>query len=188
MDRPKDNGQGARAFVPIAPKPTPYISPDQQFPAFTPTIYRQGEDTPAATGATGATHFLPPSVFVNQTSWNQPIAKPVAKPVAEPTAKPTARRIAKPKSKKMAGGKKSGRTLMREEGLERTDNGLKQTSWPEAFPINQKNYYTYVFYFFAPSSYRAHFSTNFDLSLSLTHNPQRVWQTRRSIACVTSTK
>ncbi|TGO62792.1 hypothetical protein BCON_0017g00330 [Botryotinia convoluta] len=42
----------------------------------------------------------------------------------------------------MAGGKKSGRTLMREEGLERTDNGLKQTSWPEAFPINQKNYYT----------------------------------------------
>ncbi|KAK6601448.1 hypothetical protein H4I96_06789 [Botrytis cinerea] len=42
----------------------------------------------------------------------------------------------------MAGGKKSGRTLMREEGLERTDNGLKQTSWPEAYPINQKNYYT----------------------------------------------
>ncbi|RAL60746.1 hypothetical protein DID88_009851 [Monilinia fructigena] len=33
-------------------------------------------------------------------------------------------------------------TLMREEGLERTDNGLKQTSWPEATPINQKNYYT----------------------------------------------
>lgn len=44
--------------------------------------------------------------------------------------------------KEMAGGKKSGRTLMREEGLERTDNGLKQTSWPEATPINQKNYYT----------------------------------------------
>jgi hypothetical protein len=44
----------------------------------------------------------------------------------------------------MAGGKKSGRTLMREEGLERTDNGLKQTSWPEAYPINQKNYYTYA--------------------------------------------
>lgn len=47
----------------------------------------------------------------------------------------------------MAGGKKSGRTLMREEGLERTDNGLKQTSWPEAFPINQKNYYTYASHF-----------------------------------------
>ncbi|KKA28065.1 hypothetical protein TD95_003653, partial [Thielaviopsis punctulata] len=26
--------------------------------------------------------------------------------------------------------------------LERTDNGMKQTSWPEVAPINQKNYYT----------------------------------------------
>lgn len=29
-------------------------------------------------------------------------------------------------------------------GLERTDNGMKQTSWPDVVPINQKNYYTYV--------------------------------------------
>lgn len=29
-------------------------------------------------------------------------------------------------------------------GLERTDNGMKQTSWPDVAPINQKNYYTYV--------------------------------------------
>lgn len=29
-------------------------------------------------------------------------------------------------------------------GLERTDNGMKPTSWPEVTPINQKNYYTYV--------------------------------------------
>jgi hypothetical protein len=29
-------------------------------------------------------------------------------------------------------------------GLERTDNGMKQTSWPDVMPINQKNYYTYV--------------------------------------------
>jgi actin-related protein 8 len=27
-------------------------------------------------------------------------------------------------------------------GLERTDNGMKQTSWPDVAPINQKNYYT----------------------------------------------
>jgi hypothetical protein len=27
-------------------------------------------------------------------------------------------------------------------GLERTDNGMKLTSWPEVVPINQKNYYT----------------------------------------------
>jgi hypothetical protein len=27
-------------------------------------------------------------------------------------------------------------------GLERTDNGMKQTSWPDVPPINQKNYYT----------------------------------------------
>lgn len=30
------------------------------------------------------------------------------------------------------------------QGLERTDNNMKQTSWPEVTPINQKNYYTYV--------------------------------------------
>ncbi len=29
-------------------------------------------------------------------------------------------------------------------GLERTDNGMKQTSWPEISMINQKNYYTFV--------------------------------------------
>jgi actin-related protein 8 len=29
-------------------------------------------------------------------------------------------------------------------GLERTDNGMKQTSWPEVGMINQKNYYTFV--------------------------------------------
>ena len=29
-------------------------------------------------------------------------------------------------------------------GLSRTDNGMKQTSWPDVTPINQKNYYTYV--------------------------------------------
>ncbi|KAL3419418.1 chromatin remodeling complex subunit [Phlyctema vagabunda] len=39
-------------------------------------------------------------------------------------------------------GKKSGKALLREEGLERTDNGMKQTSWPETPMINQKNYYT----------------------------------------------
>jgi actin-related protein 8 len=41
-------------------------------------------------------------------------------------------------------GKKSGKALLREEGLARTDNGFKQTSWPETPMINQKNYYTYV--------------------------------------------
>jgi hypothetical protein len=59
-------------------------------------------------------------------------------------------------------GKKSGKALLREEGkgfvkdkllfssshvligLARTDNGMKQTSWPEVQMINQKNYYTYV--------------------------------------------
>ncbi|KAJ4304440.1 actin-like protein arp8 [Collariella sp. IMI 366227] len=38
-------------------------------------------------------------------------------------------------------GKVSERVLLR-EGLERTDNGMKQTSWPDVPPINQKNYYT----------------------------------------------
>ncbi|KAK4242609.1 ARP8-like protein [Achaetomium macrosporum] len=38
-------------------------------------------------------------------------------------------------------GKVSDRVLLR-EGLERTDNGMKMTSWPDVPPINQKNYYT----------------------------------------------
>ncbi|KAI0380958.1 actin-related protein, ARP8 class [Hypomontagnella monticulosa] len=38
-------------------------------------------------------------------------------------------------------GKVSEKVLLR-EGLERTDNGMKQTSWPDVTPINQKNYYT----------------------------------------------
>ncbi|KAI1757810.1 hypothetical protein F4782DRAFT_480105 [Xylaria castorea] len=38
-------------------------------------------------------------------------------------------------------GKVSERVLLR-EGLERTDNGMKQTNWPDVTPINQKNYYT----------------------------------------------
>ena len=39
-------------------------------------------------------------------------------------------------------GKKSGKALLREEGLERTDNQMGLTSWPDVNPINQKNYYT----------------------------------------------
>jgi actin-related protein 8 len=39
-------------------------------------------------------------------------------------------------------GKKSGKALLREEGLERTDNQMGVTSWPDVNPINQKNYYT----------------------------------------------
>ncbi|KAI4599658.1 actin-like protein arp8 [Pestalotiopsis sp. 9143b] len=38
-------------------------------------------------------------------------------------------------------GKVSERVLLR-EGLERTDNGMKQTNWPDVSAINQKNYYT----------------------------------------------
>ncbi|KAL8355858.1 hypothetical protein RB601_001250 [Gaeumannomyces tritici] len=38
-------------------------------------------------------------------------------------------------------GKVSERVLLR-EGLERTDNGMKQSSWPDVPQINQKNYYT----------------------------------------------
>jgi actin-related protein 8 len=38
-------------------------------------------------------------------------------------------------------GKVSERVLLR-EGLERTDNGMKLTNWPDVTPINQKNYYT----------------------------------------------
>ncbi|KAF2872033.1 hypothetical protein BDV95DRAFT_32999 [Massariosphaeria phaeospora] len=39
-------------------------------------------------------------------------------------------------------GKKSGRAQLREEGLERTDNNLDLTTWPQVNMINQKNYYT----------------------------------------------
>lgn len=39
-------------------------------------------------------------------------------------------------------GKKSGKALLREEGLERTDNNMDLTSWPQVTAINQKNYYT----------------------------------------------
>jgi actin-related protein 8 len=39
-------------------------------------------------------------------------------------------------------GKKSGKALLREEGLERTDNNMDLTSWPQIIAINQKNYYT----------------------------------------------
>ncbi|KPI36532.1 putative actin-related protein 8 [Cyphellophora attinorum] len=39
-------------------------------------------------------------------------------------------------------GKKSGKALLREEGLERTDNNMDLTSWPVVPAINQKNYYT----------------------------------------------
>ncbi|ATY63964.1 chromatin remodeling complex subunit (Arp8), putative [Cordyceps militaris CM01] len=38
-------------------------------------------------------------------------------------------------------GKVSERVLLR-EGLERTDNGMKLSTWPDVTPINQKNYYT----------------------------------------------
>ncbi|OOF99704.1 hypothetical protein ASPCADRAFT_203471 [Aspergillus carbonarius ITEM 5010] len=39
-------------------------------------------------------------------------------------------------------GKKSGKALLRDEGLERTDNNMELSSWPQVPPINQKNYYT----------------------------------------------
>ncbi|PSK55849.1 hypothetical protein B9Z65_4727 [Elsinoe australis] len=39
-------------------------------------------------------------------------------------------------------GKKSGRALLREEGLQRTDNNMDLTSFPVVPMINQKNYYT----------------------------------------------
>ncbi|KAL2834432.1 hypothetical protein BDW59DRAFT_168690 [Aspergillus cavernicola] len=39
-------------------------------------------------------------------------------------------------------GKKSGKALLRDEGLERTDNNMELSSWPLVLPINQKNYYT----------------------------------------------
>ncbi|KAL6706565.1 Actin-like protein arp8 [Coniothyrium glycines] len=39
-------------------------------------------------------------------------------------------------------GKKSGRAQLREEGLERTDNNMDLTTWPQVPMINQKNYYT----------------------------------------------
>jgi actin-related protein 8 len=40
-------------------------------------------------------------------------------------------------------GKKSGKALLREEGLERTDNNMDLSIWPVVSMINQKNYYTY---------------------------------------------
>ncbi|OQO07960.1 hypothetical protein B0A48_06752 [Cryoendolithus antarcticus] len=39
-------------------------------------------------------------------------------------------------------GKKSGRALLREEGLQRTDNNMEFSTWPQVNMINQKNYYT----------------------------------------------
>ncbi|KAF9893854.1 actin-like protein arp8 [Aspergillus nanangensis] len=39
-------------------------------------------------------------------------------------------------------GKKSGKALLRDEGLERTDNNMELSNWPVVAPINQKNYYT----------------------------------------------
>ncbi|KAK0258283.1 hypothetical protein B0A54_00132 [Friedmanniomyces endolithicus] len=39
-------------------------------------------------------------------------------------------------------GKKSGRALFKEEGLQRTDNNMEFTTWPQVPMINQKNYYT----------------------------------------------
>ncbi|KAI9784032.1 MAG: actin-like protein arp8 [Peltula sp. TS41687] len=39
-------------------------------------------------------------------------------------------------------GKKSGKALLKEEGLERTDNDMSLTAWPHISAINQKNYYT----------------------------------------------
>ncbi|EAS33316.2 chromatin remodeling complex subunit [Coccidioides immitis RS] len=39
-------------------------------------------------------------------------------------------------------GKKSGKAILKEEGLERTDNNMELTSWPQVVAINQKNYYT----------------------------------------------
>ncbi|KAL4986343.1 hypothetical protein BDW68DRAFT_163458 [Aspergillus falconensis] len=39
-------------------------------------------------------------------------------------------------------GKKSGKALLRDEGLERTDNNMDLSSWPVIPAINQKNYYT----------------------------------------------
>ncbi|KAH1343680.1 hypothetical protein KXV68_002586 [Aspergillus fumigatus] len=38
-------------------------------------------------------------------------------------------------------GKKSGKAL-KDEGLERTDNNMELSNWPQIAPINQKNYYT----------------------------------------------
>jgi len=42
----------------------------------------------------------------------------------------------------MAPPKKSTTTLLKEEGLERTDNNMRTHSWPIIPMINQKNYYT----------------------------------------------
>lgn len=46
-------------------------------------------------------------------------------------------------SLKMPG--KRGARALREHGLEKTDNEMEFTSWPQVNMINQKNYYTYVF-------------------------------------------
>lgn len=35
-------------------------------------------------------------------------------------------------------------------GLERTDNNLDLTNWPQVTPINQKNYYTFVMVLYLP--------------------------------------
>ena len=37
---------------------------------------------------------------------------------------------------------RNGSLTSRSPGLERTDNGMKQSNWPDVPPINQKNYYT----------------------------------------------
>lgn len=42
-------------------------------------------------------------------------------------------------------GKRGARAL-REHGLEKTDNEMEFTSWPQVAMINQKNYYTYVIF------------------------------------------
>ncbi|KAK5107111.1 hypothetical protein LTR62_001859 [Meristemomyces frigidus] len=41
-------------------------------------------------------------------------------------------------------GKKSHRALLKEEGLQRTDNNMEFTTWPQVNMINQKNYYTKI--------------------------------------------
>lgn len=73
-------------------------------------------------------------------------------------------------------GKRSGKALLREEGstlfctqlagldadmnftegLERTDNNMDLTMWPQVNMINQKNYYTYVLLCSLPRSMDCH--------------------------------
>lgn len=47
----------------------------------------------------------------------------------------------------LAGGINSSTTeqLIFDIGLERTDNNMELSSWPQIPAINQKNYYTYVY-------------------------------------------